>query len=177
MPKKKIFAICGSTRKESVNLHIIKEMAAIYHHGFDWVIFNSLSELPHFNPDLDNEHPPAAVAAFRKEIETADGIMVCTPEYVYSLPGSLKNAFEWLVSTVLLTHKPTALITAASSGVKAYEALELLIGTIGAKIGPATSLLIQAPKTKITLEGKINDQKTLEAMEYLMKAFGNLIDQ
>jgi NAD(P)H-dependent FMN reductase len=54
--------------------------------------------------------------AFRKKIEDADGVLICTPEYVYSLPGSLKNAVEWMVSTTLFTDKPAALITAASSG-------------------------------------------------------------
>ncbi len=171
--RKKILAICGSTRKESVNLHILEQVAGIYAGLYDWHIFNELDQLPHFNPDLDNDQLPGTIAAFREQIANADGVLICTPEYVYSLPGSLKNAIEWTVSTTLFTNKPTALITASSSGVKGFEALELLMNTItGTTIDPSLSLLIQAPKTKLTKEGKIVDQQTLENIHRLINAFG-----
>lgn len=171
--KKRIFAICGSTRKDSVNLHIIQHIAATYP-AFDWVIFTGLDQLPHFNPDLDNEQLPAPVKDFRNNIEKADGVLICTPEYVFSLPGSLKNAIEWTVSTVLFTDKPTALITASSQGLKAYEALDSLMNTLGAKTGKA-SLLIQAPKTKIAIDGKVTDEKTINDLNGLMTVFKGLL--
>jgi chromate reductase len=52
-------------------------------------LFNSIDQLPHFNPDLDNEAPPESVLRFRQQIQEADGVLICTPEYVFSLPGSL----------------------------------------------------------------------------------------
>lgn len=171
MSLKKIFAICGSTRKDSVNLHIIQEIIKKYKEQFEWVLFDQLDQLPHFNPDLDNENLPGSIAVFRRNIEEADGVLICTPEYVYSLPGSLKNAVEWTISTIVFSNKPVALITASSSGVKAFEALELLMGTIGAKINPGCSLLIQAPKTKLDTSGKIIDQNTVADIDHLVAAF------
>lgn len=167
--RKKIFAISGSTRTDSVNLQIIREIAGMYAEKADFQIYAGLGLLPHFNPDLDNENVAQTVTDFRTYIQQADGVLICTPEYVYSLPGSLKNAIEWTVSTVLFTDKPLALITASSSGQKAHEALNFLMSTIGAKIGP--SLLIQAPKTKISAEGKITDGATLHKIQELMDAF------
>ncbi len=64
--------------------------------------------------DLDGENPPEAVLAFRKQIAAADGVLICTPEYVFTLPGSLKNALEWCVSTTIFSQKPTGLITASA---------------------------------------------------------------
>ena len=167
--RKKIVAISGSTRADSVNFHILKVIAVLYKAKVDFQIFLGIDQLPHFNPDLDNEKVAPTVTDFRKQIHEADGVLICTPEYVYSLPGSLKNAIEWTVSTVLFTEKPVALITAASSGEKAHEALHLLMSTIGAKIGP--SILIQAPKTKVSGEGQITDGVTLHNIQELMDSF------
>ncbi len=172
-PLKKILAISGSTRRESVNLHILKAIAAIYRDQAAITIFNELDQLPHFNPDLDTDDPPATVRSFRSQVEEADGVLICTPEYVYSLPGSLKNAVEWTVSTTLFTNKPTALITASSSGNKAFEALQQLMSTIGAQISADTSLLIQAPKNKVNNEGMITDGQTLADIRALMNRFLN----
>jgi chromate reductase len=110
-------------------------------------------------------------------MEEADGILICTPEYVFSLPGSLKNAIEWMVSTTILTDKPAALITASSSGQKAHESLNLVMRTVGVKLGEKSSLLIQAPKTKITEDGTITDETTLLSIKELMNDFLALISQ
>ncbi|WP_363317949.1 NAD(P)H-dependent oxidoreductase [uncultured Algibacter sp.] len=44
---------------------------------------------------------------FRNKIENADGIVICTPEYVFSIPSGLKNTIEWCVSTNAFSNKPT----------------------------------------------------------------------
>lgn len=125
--------------------------------------------MPHFNPDLTKEPLPPAVADFHHRIAAADAVMICTPEYVFSLPGSFKNAIEWTVSTTLFTGKPGALITAASSGHKAHEALQLVMGTIGLTWGSRGALLISVPKTKINAKGEITDQVTLHSIKALME--------
>lgn len=175
MNKKKIFAISGSTRADSVNACILNAIAAMYEAKADFRIFSGIAQLPHFNPDLDNENVAQQVTDFRTQIQEADGVLICTPEYVYSLPGSLKNAIEWTVSTILFTEKPVAMITAASSGQKAHEALHSLMSTIGAKTGP--SLLIQAPKTKISIDGKITDEATILDIRRLMDMFILLLSE
>ena len=172
---KTIFAISGSTRKDSTNLHILRTVALMYKEELNFVVFNGLDQLPHFNPDLDTEPAPAAITAFRNGLTAADGVLICTPEYVFSLPGALKNAIEWTVSTTIFTNKPTALITASSSGTKAHEALQLLMSTLGAKTSADTSLLIQAPKTKVDAEGRITDAATLQHLHQLMERFTGML--
>lgn len=175
LQKKKILAVSGSTRSRSVNLHILQAIAGLYASKVDVEIYNELDQLPHFNPDLDKDPLPPTVASLRKKIELADGILICTPEYVFSLPGSLKNAIEWMVSTTLLSDKPAALITASSSGQKAHESLDLVMKTVGVKLGEKGSLLIQAPKTKITEDGTITDETTLALIKALMDDFLKLL--
>lgn len=172
---KKIFAISGSTRYNSSNLRLLKRIAVITKDKYEITIFDRLSELPHFNPDLDHENPPAEVVAFRKQVENADGVIICTPEYVFSLPGSLKNALEWFVSTVIFSEKPVGLITASASGVKGQEELKLVMKTIGAKFTEETILLIQGIKGKIDDEGNITHHETSKRLSHFLAGFDVLL--
>lgn len=146
-------------------------MAELYSDKADFTLYTDIDQVPHFNPDLDKDPVPPAVAGLRKKIELADGVLICTPEYVFSLPGSFKNAIEWMVSTTVFTDKPAALITASSSGHKAHESLELVMRTVGVKLPAHGSLLISAPKTKVSENGVITDENTLAALKQLMESF------
>ena len=173
MHRKKVLAISGSTRKDSSNAQIIKAIARLSAGSLEIDLFEELDALPHFNPDLDQDNIPLAVTTFRNRISAADGVLICTPEYVFSLPGSLKNAIEWTVSTTLFSRKPVALITASSLGEKAHEALLLIMRTIEARFTPQSQLLIQGPRTKVNSSGEITDALTLRNIEALITAFTN----
>ncbi|MBF2709867.1 NADPH-dependent FMN reductase [Flavobacterium soyangense] len=172
---KKIFAISGSTRSNSSNLKILKQIAELSKDLFEVKIFENLAEIPHFNPDLDTENPPQQVTNFRNEIQKADGIIICTPEYVFSLPGSLKNALEWCVSTTIFSKKKVGLITASASGEKGHEELQLIMKTIEASFNADTSLLIQGVRGKVNAEGVIVDNLTLNQIQEFIVALDNLL--
>lgn len=176
MGKKKILAISGSTKTNSTNELLLKAIARRYATDLGFEIYNRIADLPHFNPDLDTIDPPAAVKQFRKLIEISDGVLIATPEYVFSLPGALKNALEWTVSTVVFTGKPTAFIIAATAGEKAFESLNLILQTIGAKTGEKYQLLIKAAKRKLDWNGEITDEKTLFEINNLLKNFLHTIN-
>jgi len=134
-------------------------------------IFDGIDKLPHFNPDVDKgEAAPAVVRGLRDQIRAADGVLICTPEYVFSLPGSLKNALEWTVSTTVFSNKPVALIVAAASGEKALESLELIMTTIEARLASGSKLLIKGAKGKIGANGEIRDQATAEQIKAVVAA-------
>ena len=175
--KKKILAIIGSTRANSSNLKLVAKIEALSREIFDFTIFDEISSLPHFNPDLDNDHPPESVVSFRKNIAEADGILICTPEYVFSLPGSLKNAIEWCVSTTVLSQKPVGLITASASGDKASEELQLIMQTLETKFNEDTTLLIKGIKGKINDQLEISDPETLSNVMRFIAAFQDLLKQ
>lgn len=160
IPKIKILAITGSTRKNSSNFKILKYISEHIKSEFEVEIFEDLAEIPHFVPDLDNENPPENVASFRNKIIQSNGIIICTPEYVFSLPGSLKNALEWCVSTTVFSNKNIGLITASASGEKGHEQLLLIMKTLEAKFLDNTQLLIQGIRGKINEEGKIINKET-----------------
>lgn len=171
--KKEILAIVGSTRVDSLNLRLVNAVAELSAEYLAFNIFDKLSQLSHFNPD-EVDSPPKEIVDFFRQIEESDGVLICTPEYVFSLPGSLKNALEWTVATTLFTDKPTALITASASGEKAHEQLELIMRTLGANFNEQTQLLINGVKGKV--EGEtIKDKDTLIAVEKLIKSLIELL--
>jgi chromate reductase, NAD(P)H dehydrogenase (quinone) len=176
MSKKKVLAICGSTRAQSVNLSIIQYVGKLLSGEVEFEIYNELSALPHFNPDLDKDRAPEIVEALREKIKNADGVLICTPEYVFSLPGALKNAIEWCVSTTIFSEKPVVLITASASGAKAHESLRLVMKTIYADIRDETTLLIQGAKGKVNNKGEITDALTAEQLNKLANDFATLLN-
>ena len=169
--KKKVLFLLGSTKAHSVNKQIIEYIKHQLEIDFDAEIYKSIDQLPYFNPDIDTDDVPESVSHFRRAIEKADGVIICTPEYVFSLPGILKNAIEWLVSTTIYTNKPTALITASSSGAKAHESLNLVMKTIGAVIGEHSSILISGVKSKMNAQGEIKDANTQRMINELITNF------
>ena len=84
-----------------------------------------------------------------------------------SVPGTLKNALDWTVSSIEFSHKPIGLITASTSGEKGHSALLEVLEVIEADIDEHTQLLISVPRMKIK-EGFITDVKTHEAVINLM---------
>ena len=177
MPLKKILAICGSTRKTSSNLNLINAIKDLTKERFQISTFEGLAEIPHFNPDLDNEHPPETVTSFRNQLRDAEGILICTPEYAMGVPGTLKNAIDWTVSSCEFSHKPVALITASSLGENGHESLMKTLRIIESKITDQTQLVISYVKTKVSRDNKITDAITLRYVEELIEAFDELIDQ
>ena len=170
-----ILAISGSTRKASSNLNLIKAIADLSADVFDIVIYEGLVDLPHFNPDLDNENAPQHVKEFRHQIRSADAVLICTPEYAMGVPGTLKNALDWTVSSMEFSGKPVALITASSSGEKAHRSLLGTLLVIESKMTTDTQLLISFVKTKVSPEPRITDAETLEKVNNLIRSLAGLV--
>ncbi len=178
MPKKKnIIAINGSASQNSSNLALIYHIIELTKKEFNFTIFSDLTELPHFKTELTDENTPAAIVKFRNDILNADGILICTPEYVFSIPSGLKNAIEWCVSTTVFSKKPVGLITASASGLKGHEELKLIMKTIETNFTDDTTLLIQGVRGKIDKKGHILDTKTLDDLDKFVTSYCKLLEE
>ena len=167
--KHQIIGICGSATQGSSNELILKTIKEKFSAILELTIINDLVALPHFQTELTTEGTPDSIISFRKQLEESDGIIISSPEYVFSIPSRLKNALEWCVSTTVLTDKPTAIITASASGVKGHEELQLIMKTLQAHITPETSLLIQGIKGKVS-DSQLNDE-LITQIEKLIEVF------
>ncbi|MDM5188683.1 NAD(P)H-dependent oxidoreductase [Bacillus sp. DX4.1] len=171
--RKKIVAISGSIREGSSNTNILKALAAFIPDGIDYTIYNGIKELPHFNPDMDRMKPPAIVENFRKMLDESHALIICTPEYAQGVPGVLKNALEWLVSSAELYKKPVAVITASPSitgGDKAHESLLLTLGMLDTTVVKSGSLLVPSVRTKFNDDATVTDESTKQALIALINS-------
>ena len=171
--RKKILAINGSIRNSSSNKSVLLALAKLIPSSVDYEIYKGVEYLPHFNPDLDVDHSAAdsSVKDFREKLGNCDAIIICTPEYAFGVPGVLKNALDWIVSSAEFTNKPTALITAsplASGGDKAFAALMPTLQVMGAMIAEDCALMIPLVKKKVNENAEISDQDLGEKLKRLL---------
>lgn len=174
---KKILVIIGSAAKTSSNHSLIDHLAHLTRQSLQFQVFDGLKTLPHFDPELSLEDTPAEVLAFRKMVEEADGVLISTPEYVFSIPSGLKNAIEWCVSVTVFSDKPLGIITASAHGEKGHEELQLIMRTLMARFNPGTTLLIQGIKGKTDEFKKIKDEETLANLSRFADAYIRLLNQ
>ena len=169
--RKNILAIIGSASANSANEKLIAIFKDLTKDELNLTIFNQLKNLPHFDPELSSNNPPAEIAEFRRSIEKADGIVICTPEYIFSIPSGLKNVIEWCVATTVFSDKPLGIITASASGQKGHEELQMIMKTVMTKFTDETTLLIQGIKGKINAQGQITDDQTKSDFVKFIEAF------
>ena len=174
--KKNILAIIGSASSNSANLKLIKQIAGLTGNEFNLTIYNDLKLLPHFDPELSSDKPPKIIEEFRKSIENSDGIIICTPEYIYSIPSGLKNAIEWCISTTIFTDKPIGLITASAGGQKGHEELKLIMKTALTKFTDETTMLVQGIKGKFDSKDNLTDPETIKALNHFLDAFRKIVN-
>ena len=92
-----VISICGSLRKGSYNRMVMNLLSELAPSEMIIKEAPSFAEFPLYNADIQNSTGfPDAVITLADAIHAADGVIFCTPEYNFSLPGGLKNAIDWV---------------------------------------------------------------------------------
>ena len=146
----RVLALSGSLRATSINTAVLLTAQSLALAGLTVTLCRGLGDLPHFNPDLDNATPPADVVALREAIDFADALLFCTPEYAHGVPGTLKNALDWLVSHIPFLNKPVAIINARPGADYAQASLRETLAAMNARLIEAASVTL--PLTSNTLD-------------------------
>lgn len=140
-----ILAVSGSLRAESKNRALLEAAQLLAPAGVRITLDWSLATLPHYNPDLDTldgaSMPPEA-RRWRERAGDADGILISSPEYAHGVPGVLKNALDWLVSSTTFPGKPVALLGASAVSVFAPEQLRETLTTMNARFVYEASIAV-----------------------------------
>ncbi|MEU8681197.1 NADPH-dependent FMN reductase [Streptomyces sp. NPDC048611] len=160
----RLIALSGSLRARSSNGAVLRSALTFWDGP---TATADIGALPHFNPDLDGEDatPPAPVAALRSAVASADALLVVSPEYAHGVPGALKNALDWLVSSGECVSKPVAVITASPSAAggdhanaQLREVLRMMTGEV--VTGACREIPAIGPKIDPTTE-RVTDEATL----------------
>lgn len=168
-----LFAISGSLRARSFNTALLRAARGLLSDEIVLSLYEGLAELPHFNPDLDADPAPAPVARLRARIAEADGVLICSPEYAHGVPGSLKNALDWIVSSGEFTDKPVLLINASPSfmgGSIAQANLVEILRVMGAKLADEAVVSVASVSRKVGANGAL-DEETASVLKAALAAF------
>jgi chromate reductase, NAD(P)H dehydrogenase (quinone) len=161
-----LIGISGSLRQASSNTAVLRTLQETLPAGVELTLL-PLDAIPPYNQDLDGTQPPAAVHGLKQAIAACDGIVICSPEYNFGMPGILKNALDWASRPAFaspLKGKPVLLITcspAITGGVRAQAQLrETLSGTLS-RVITRPPVVIGAVHTKIE-HGRLTDSANLD---------------
>jgi chromate reductase, NAD(P)H dehydrogenase (quinone) len=145
-----ILAVSGSLRAQSTNTNLLRAAALIARSHVDLLVYEQLAAIPPFNSDLDMEPAPEPVAHWRAALRDCSAVLFSTPEYAHGVPGTLKNALDWVVGSGELSGKPVALFNASSRGEYAQASLREILKTMDAR-------LLSDAEVTIPLLGKVLD--------------------
>lgn len=124
-----LLAITGSIRAGSFNQMLSRAVVAHAPTGLA-IETASIQDIPLYNGDAEaSDGLPASVQALKARIASADAVLLITPEYNNSLPGTFKNAIDW-------TSRPSSDIVRIYGGKP--------VGVIGATPGPGGTAMSQA---------------------------------
>ena len=164
-----ILAIAGSLRATSSNAALVRTAARALPDGATLQVYDDVGALPHFSPDLDFDPPPAEVATLRAAVGAADGLLITSPEYAHGMPGSLKNALDWLVSALEPIHKPVLLISASPSGaVHAHDQLSEVLRTMSMRLVDGGAHVFS--RAKLDAAGEVQDPAVVAAVSAAVRA-------
>jgi chromate reductase, NAD(P)H dehydrogenase (quinone) len=142
----RVLGINGSLQRESSNAALLDTFAAVASPTDDVTLAVSIADIPHFLPDeTDSADVAASVRLLREQVATADAVVFASPEYAHSLPGSLKNALDWIVGSGELYEKPVAVTCASRApnrGQLGRGALEQPLRGMGALIVDSRTVVI-----------------------------------
>jgi chromate reductase, NAD(P)H dehydrogenase (quinone) len=169
----KIGVLEGSLRKASLSRAVARSASALAPSGMEISILPSTETLPHFNQDILDEGVPASVA----ELAAVDALLVVTPEYNWSIPGTLKNAIDWLsrLDPLPLAAMPVAIWTVSPGllgGARVHESLRQTLHSQDMRIMAKPEIQIAGAKGKVDVEaGVITHDDTAAFLSKHLVAF------
>jgi len=166
-----IMLVSGSLRAMSTNTALLRTMASL---DDDVVLYDRMASLPHFDPDDDIEPLPAEVVHLRAAIDSADAVVFCTPEYAGALPGSFKNALDWMVGCMVLNAKPTAVVNVSAVGAsKAQLSLRVVLTYLMVDFVDEACIHLPVQRQHVNEHGLIDDPDVLHQIQQVLADLRN----
>jgi len=170
-----ILAISGSLRAASTNTVLLNAAATLAPENLRVIVYPSLADLPHFNPDLDSD-APKAVKDFRSQLAKSAGVIISSPEYAHGVPGVLKNALDWLVASGELYEKPVALFSASPRATFAQASLTLTLSVMSVRLIEEASVVVPLLGKKADESSVLADPGISKAIHSALVTFAHAID-
>jgi chromate reductase, NAD(P)H dehydrogenase (quinone) len=170
----RLLALSGSLRAGSSNSNLLRAAELLAPEGMRIEQYEQLGQLPHFNPD-QADAPPAPVLDLFARIEQTDGLLISCPEYARGIPGSFKNALDWLVGSSCFPEKPVALFNASPRASDAQAALRLVLQTMSARLIEDACITVDLLSRRLDPQGIAASPDTAPVVREALQRFAAAI--
>jgi chromate reductase len=180
-PKLDIVTLCGSVRRDSFNAALLRALPDIAPGDLVFKDGPSVADIPIYDGDLERMTGfPAAITALSALIREADGVVIVSPEYNYSVPGGLKNLLDWVSRTPNQPFaKKPVLIQSVSGGpfggARMQHHLRQIMVFLNARVLARPEVMIGPASAKFNADGQIIDAPTREAVRIQLAEFSEFI--
>lgn len=179
-----MLTICGSLRKGSHNRILMNALPALAPATMKLTESPSIRDIPHYDGDAQTAQGfPASVTALAEAIRAADGVIIVTPEYNWSVPGTLKNAIDWLsrMPNQPFKDKPTAIQSASGGllgGSRMQYHLRQVLASIDVPVFLKPEVVVTFAATKVDeATGALKDEPTRAVVRQQLAAFEGFVNR
>jgi len=171
--------LLGSLRRASFNGGIARALPALAPEGVTIAPLGSVDAFPHYDSDLQADGFPAAVTAMGEAIAAADGVIIVSPEYNYSIPGALKNALDWLSRLPQQPFKAKPVLIQSASpgalgGARMQYQLRQVFVFLDGRVFNAPEVMVGGAMNKFDKDtGDLTDQGTRDFIGKQLAAFAD----
>jgi len=175
----KVLGISGSLRKGSFNTSALRTCAELMPAGMT-LSYARIDDIPLFNQDVFDAGLPDSVKRFRAEVAAADGLLIASPEYNFSVTAALKNAIDWgsRAPNQVFQDKPVAIFSATTGpvgGVRNQYDLRRMLIQLWGHVLPRPEVFIGNAASKFDAQGKLTDETTRKFLSDLLVGFKDWI--
>jgi chromate reductase, NAD(P)H dehydrogenase (quinone) len=177
MAKVSLIGMSGSLRTGSFSNAILETLSEKFADQADLKVYD-LASIPAYNQDFEGDKRPPAVKQMLSDIEAADGLVLCAPEFNHSIPGVLKNAIDWASRPAfasVLAYKPVAIMATSRGplgGARCLEHMKVALDSCLSRVTLAREVIVTAAESKIR-DGRLVDETSLSfamgAVEALLR--------
>jgi chromate reductase len=178
----KVITICGSLRKGSYNAALARVAPKLAPPGMSIAASPPIDAFPLYNHDIQSSAGfPAPVVALADAMRAADGVLICSPEYNWSIPAPLKNAIDWLsrMKDQPFGGKPVAFQSAATGllgGSRMQYHLRQSLTSIDAHLFGRPEVIVTFAAQKFDEKAlELTDQPTIEMIKQQLAGFEKYI--
>jgi chromate reductase, NAD(P)H dehydrogenase (quinone) len=178
----KIIGISGALRKASTNTGLLRALKAMAPPHIDMDVV-TLHGIPLFDEDeIAANGKPAIVTELADRIRLADGVIIATPEYQFSVPGVLKNATDWLsICNAPFKWKRVGVLGASAGAMagtaRAQYHLRQNLQALQAIVMPRPEVMIVHNELKFDAEGSLTDSETRTYVQKWFRAFEEWVEK
>ncbi len=173
--------LLGSLRKASVNGGVARALPELAPDGVTIAALGSIGDLPLYDADLQAKGFPGPVEAMGAAITAANGVIVISPEYNYSIPGGLKNAIDWLSRLPAQPFKAKPILIQSASpgalgGARAqYHLRQCFVFLDGRVMNTPEAMIGGAYGKSDNATGDLTDGTTKEFLRKQLEEFRNFV--